>query len=210
MEVIIKPMSPELEADYFDFFDHRAFSDGSPYYPCYCNAFNMSAARIHSEIIEQAEKNGGGIEGFKRALRESAERMVRQGEIRGYLAYDGGIVVGWCNANDKRSYYRFGEFDLGNPPPDEAPEEASGTEKIKSVVCFEIAPGYRGKGLASALLRRVCEDAAKEGYACVEAYPQRRSQETELDFTGPIKLYEKAGFILYAQHGERLTMRKTL
>lgn len=203
-------MSPELEADYFDFFDHRAFSDGSPYYPCYCNAYNMSAARIRSEIIEQAEKNGNGFEGFKQALRQSAERMVRQGEIRGYLVYDGEIPVGWCNANDKNSYYRFGEFDLSDPPADAEPAETSGEEKIKSVICFEIAPGYRGKGLAFALLRRVCEDAAKEGYACVEGYPQRRSQESELDFTGPLKLYEKAGFTLFARHGEKLVMRKTL
>ena len=35
MALTIKPLSPELAADYLDFFDRRAFSDGSPYYPCY-------------------------------------------------------------------------------------------------------------------------------------------------------------------------------
>ena len=44
--ITIKALSPELENDYFDFFDNRAFSDGSPYYPCYCNAFNMSVGEI--------------------------------------------------------------------------------------------------------------------------------------------------------------------
>ena len=38
-EITIKALTPELIEDYFDFFDNRAFSDGSPYYPCYCNAF---------------------------------------------------------------------------------------------------------------------------------------------------------------------------
>lgn len=63
MGIMIKALRPELSEDYFDFFDNRAFSDNSPNYPCYCNAFNMSAAQIRSELIEQIEKNGGGAEG---------------------------------------------------------------------------------------------------------------------------------------------------
>ena len=60
-EITIKALSPDLEKDYFDFFDNRAFSDGSPYYPCYCNAFNMSAGKI--EVMrDQAKQYGGGIE----------------------------------------------------------------------------------------------------------------------------------------------------
>ena len=48
MEIEIKALTPDFVEDYIDFFDHRAFSDGSPYYPCYCNAFNMSAIEIDS------------------------------------------------------------------------------------------------------------------------------------------------------------------
>lgn len=32
------------------------------------------------------------------------------------------------------------------------------------MVCFEIAPEYRGKGVAAALLNRVISDAKAEGY----------------------------------------------
>ena len=45
-EILIKKLVPELIEDYFDFFDNRAFSDGSPYYPCYCNAFNLILDRF--------------------------------------------------------------------------------------------------------------------------------------------------------------------
>lgn len=62
MEIEIKELVPDLEEAYFDFFDHRAFSDGSPYYPCYCNALNMSAVDIEN-MREQAKLYGGGIEG---------------------------------------------------------------------------------------------------------------------------------------------------
>ena len=105
-EITIKALSPDLEKDYFDFFDNRAFSDGSPYYPCYCNAFNMSAGEIEA-MRDQAKQYGGGIEGWKRSLRETAVRMVRQGLIRGYLAFDNDLAVGWCNANDRTNFYGF-------------------------------------------------------------------------------------------------------
>ena len=55
-EITIKALSPDLKKDYFDFFDNRAFSDGSPYYPCYCNAFNMSAGEIEA-MRNQAKRS---------------------------------------------------------------------------------------------------------------------------------------------------------
>ena len=45
-EIEIRALMPEMEEAYLDFFDHRAFSDGSPYYPCYCNAFNLRKDEI--------------------------------------------------------------------------------------------------------------------------------------------------------------------
>ena len=51
----------------------------------------------------------GGADGWKRALRESAYKMVAGGVIRGYLAYDGNLPVGWCNTNDRLNYFRVGE-----------------------------------------------------------------------------------------------------
>ena len=35
-EIVIKKLSQELNKDYLDFFDNRAFSDGNPNGPCYC------------------------------------------------------------------------------------------------------------------------------------------------------------------------------
>lgn len=213
MNLHIKRMSPELANDYLDFFDNRAFSDNSPYYPCYCNAFYMTADQIKKEYFEQGEANGGGTEGIKAAMRSSAERMITQNIIQGYLAYDGDISIGWCNANDKKCYKRVGEFYLGDESPEtECPAltRDDGTLKIKSITCFEISPSYRGKGIASALLERVCADARLDGYDKIEVYPVIREQYEPLDFTGPIHLYEKAGFIRVAEHGKMLIMQKDL
>lgn len=206
----IKALTPKLEEAYFDFFDNRAFSDGSPYYPCYCNAFNLSAAEIREGLYRQAELYGGDTEGWKRALRESAVHMVREGKIRGYLVFDKGISVGWCNVNDRMNYCRVGEFDLGSVPEDEAPSDCQRKGQVKSIVCFEISPAYRGKGIATQLLERVCADAKTEGYDFVEGYPVERTQRSELAFTGPMHLYEKAGFTEFARRGTTVIMRKAL
>ena len=34
MNLTIKALTPEQAQDYFDFFDNRAFTDNSPFYPC--------------------------------------------------------------------------------------------------------------------------------------------------------------------------------
>ena len=206
----IKKLTPELAKDYFDFFDNRAFSDGSPFAPCFCNAFNLSKERMQKELYQKAEEYGNGFEGWVRALRESAERMVAAGEIQGYLVFDNGVSVGWCNANERLNYYRTGEFDLHTPPEDEEATNCSGPGQVKAIVCFEISPDYRGKGIASMLLQRICEDAKAEGFKYVEAYPVKDGGYMGMAFTGPMRMYEKAGFEVVEQKGESFVMRKTL
>ncbi|MBO7486252.1 MAG: GNAT family N-acetyltransferase [Spirochaetaceae bacterium] len=206
----IKKLTPDLSKDYFDFFDNRAFSDDSPFYPCYCNAFNLSKERMKTELYQKTKEYGNDFEAWKRALRESAERMVAAGEIQGYLAYDNGVSVGWCNANERLNYYRTGEFDLHTPPEDEEYTHCSGRGEVKAIVCFEIAPEYRGKGIALMLLKRVLEDAKADGFKYVEAYPVKNGGYMGKAFTGPMHLYEKAGFEIIAQEAETFVMRKQL
>lgn len=78
---------------------------------------------------------------------------------------------------------------------------ASCGETIKSVYCFEIAPGYRGKGIAHLLLTRIIDDARKEGCSCVEGYPFS-DRTLEYQFHGPIRLYEAHGFRMIAEKAD--------
>ena len=48
-----------------------------------------------------------------------------------------------------------------------------------AVVCFEIAPEYRGKGIATALLNKVIFDAKTNKYASVVGFPVKRSERYE-------------------------------
>ena len=210
MELVIKPLTRANAEDFFDFFDNRAFSDGSPYAPCYCNCFHLTADDVSGVLQARADALGGGDEGIKTALRESAAELIGKGVLRGYMAYEAGNVVGWCNANDRQNYIRVGSFDPWSRSEEDLYISPGERGKIKSVVCFGMAPDCRGRGIAKALLRRVCEDAAAEGYAFAEAYAQETEAFSQLDFTGPAAMYRKAGFEEVRRQGRTIMMQKKL
>lgn len=195
MSITIKPLAPELSADYFDFFENRAFTDNSPY-RCYCHLYQMSKEQQKAEFDNIDAVDIGCVS------RKIAEYQIHSGQLRGYMAYVDGVVIGWCNANDKANFPLescTGESFYAPP------------EKLeKAVVCFEIAPEYRGKGIATALLQRVIDDAKAEGYKAVESYPDVHNEQFEWDCKGPLRLYEKAGFVKVADQEKNVVMRKEL
>ncbi len=42
MKIEIRPLSLDTAADYFDFFDNRAFTDHQEWAFCYCTFFHIS------------------------------------------------------------------------------------------------------------------------------------------------------------------------
>ena len=193
-DVVIKKLTYGLKDDYLDFFDHRAFSDGNPNGLCYCTSPNQEEKTI-KQMVSEFQANG-----VKETIRKYAAEMLDQGEINGYLAFDDDLSIGWCNAADIDSYKGF--------VPDFARENQCG--KTVAIVCFEIAPGYRGKGIASAFIEQVCADAKADGYAAVEGYAKITEHRDEYDFTGPVHLYEKAGFSRIIEQNGIAVMRKLL
>lgn len=99
MDIVVKPLCADLHPAYLDFFDHRAFSDGNPMGPCYCNAAIMTSEELGKMIREFGDDCKG-------TLRSYAAGQLKEERIFGYLAFDGdtGSPVGWCNAGDIRKY----------------------------------------------------------------------------------------------------------
>ena len=192
--IVIRPLTSELNADYLDFFDHRAFTDDNPNGPCYCTSPNQDKEQIEKMVSEFKSF------GVKETLRKYASEMLGRNMIHGYLAYDGDLSIGWCNAADMESYAGF--------VPAFARDIACG--KTVSIVCFEIAPEYRGMGIASAFIDRVCNDAKKDGYAAVEGYAKLSDEYNDFDYQGPVRLYQKAGFEEVAREQGQAVMRKVL
>jgi len=200
----IRPLTPELINDYFDFHENRAFTDHAEWSHCYCLAFCMIKAD-DQEMSEEVKANGGSRDALHRALKRRAEKYIKNRTLNGYVAYADGVIVGWCNTNDKAAYSRF---DFNEKVSDFI--QSSGSGHVKAINCFCIAPEYRGKGVATALLRRVCEDAQAQGYTAVEGYPRLHESYEPFDYTGPIHLYEKEGFDKVAENEKVVVMRKHL
>jgi len=192
--ISIKPLTSEYNADYLDFFDNRAFTDGNPNGPCYCTSPNQDEATI-KQMVSEFKDNG-----VKETVRKYAVKMLDENKIQGYLAFDDDVSIGWCNAADMESYDGF--------VPEFARKNVCG--KTISIVCFEIAPEYRGLGIASSFIDRVCKDAKKKGYNAVEGYAKIYDQRNDFDYQGPVRLYQKAGFVEVARQDGQIIMRKVL
>lgn len=192
MTLEVRPLTPELLEDYLDFFDNVAFTDHPEWSNCYCLAF-------HFEPAWDAEDAG-----LENPWRERVARFVREGKVQGYLAYSDGKVAGWCNANDKKNYAAL-KHNVNAELLTEEPNE-----KVKSAVCFLVAPELRGKGIATKLLARVCADAEMAGYDFIEGYPAGEGCDMYAAHHGTVGLFEKSGFVVHAAEGHSAVMRKYL
>lgn len=192
MKLEIKALNKDLNQDYLEFFDKRAFSDGNPNGPCYCTSPNMTKEEEKRMVSEFGDDIKGTIRGY-------AVDMLNEEKISGYLAFDNAVSIAWCNAADIESYKSF--------VPEIAKEKSCG--RTISIVCFEVSPEYRNKGVALALIERICIDAKENGYEAVEGYVTLRD-DSVFDFTGPKKLYEKAGFSEIYRNKDKVIMRVML
>ncbi|MDR1703056.1 MAG: GNAT family N-acetyltransferase [Sporomusaceae bacterium] len=177
MDIEIRKLTVDLLEDWLYFFDTAACSDDNEWAGCYCLAPHWSAARQNETEWEYSEAGAA-------RNRKFAAEYIQKGILQGYLAYCDGKAVGWCNANDKQAY----DSIFFNLPW----ENSEKSKKIKAIACFFIASAWRGKGIATRLLEKVCLDAAADGYEYLEAYPF--INDINKAFTGPISLYEKNGF----------------
>jgi len=187
MDIEIRKLTVELLEDYLLFFD--------TYENCYCTCYS-------------SDNHEGKDFSKKETRRKHAVQYVSNGMIQGYLAYSDNQVVGWCNANDRKDCLKCEGWKvmLSSVSIFESDLEV----KIKSVFCFTIAPDFRRKGISALLLEQVCEDAAKDGFDCVEAYPNKNFIDTFHDHMGPVELYVKYGFVTHEEAGDKVAMRKYL
>ena len=111
-ELVVKELTPSLRDDFLLFFDNIAFADNPEWSDCYCSAYHFA-------------NNKGKLES-----RREASSLIEDDRMHGFLAYDGGRPVGWCNAAPRSSYP--GVQWLMSPGPDKF-------ERVGSIVCFVVA-----------------------------------------------------------------------
>lgn len=193
MERIIRELTPALEADFFRFFEELAFPEHPEWGAgCYCCFFHAESEKVW--FARKPEEN-----------RMIAQLMICTGAMHGLLAYEGGDPVGWCHFDAKANLPGLRAF---------YPKAAEGeTEGVGSIVCFTIAQPYRGRGVATDLLREACHLLQKRGFAFAEGYPLPENGKTatsEEQYHGPLTLFEKQEFTVFRKLGELTVVRKAL
>jgi GNAT superfamily N-acetyltransferase len=181
-DLVVRELTPALRDDFLYFFDHVAFADNPDWSDCYCSLYHFP--------------NKGKAES-----RQQASNHVEENKIHGFLAYDNGKPVGWCNAANRNSYPVL--HWLMGPGPDK-------WEKVGSIVCFVIGSTHRNKGVASHLLNAACSKFSKDGLEYAEAYPVKKPESAAYNFPGPLSLYQKAGFSTHRDADWYLVVRKRL
>jgi GNAT superfamily N-acetyltransferase len=118
------------------------------------------------------------------------KKRVTGGAVHGMLAFAGEQPVGWCAFGPRDGFARI---------PNAPSLQRTAPEATWSVVCFFIARGWRGKGVAKALLAAATERAFALGASQVEGFPAvppagGGALPAAFAYTGVPDLYRKAGY----------------
>ena len=172
-EIEIRPITPESAPEIAHFFDVDAFPDNPAWGACYCMFYPRGGKSNENWGEEPWQEN-----------RRDQMAMIRDGRTTGMLAYIEGKMAGWCNATARR----------------ELPGVAGGADdEVASVVCFAIAPPYRGHGVATRLLDGVVTGFADLGFARLEGYPVRDPGDERAAFHGSLDLFLRFGFAIVSE-----------
>ena len=196
-EPVVKALTPALAGDFLRFFDHergRAFADNPEWAKCYCHFYEVPVAIDWPSL--SAEQN-----------RVAMRSRIDVGEMEGFLAYDGDEPVGWLNAQPRhRLRHCFERMKIAAPPLPCHDYLAA------AIVCFVIAPAWRRRGVARALLDGALAALAARGIELVDAFPFKAgdSEDATDHYHGTLSMFVAAGFAPLSETDDVTVVRKLL
>jgi len=196
-KIVVERLSPATRGDYLAFFDHErgpAFSDNPEWARCYCQFYRIPRALDWKAFT--ADQN-----------RVAAGASIACGEAEGYLARAADQTVGWLHAAPRHKLpHGFERMRVEPPEIDVPPQEAA------IIVCFVIAPAWRRRGVATALLDAALVDLAARGIAIVDAFPFKsgESDKPADHYHGPASLFASRGFEAIGGNDDVTVMRRRL
>jgi GNAT superfamily N-acetyltransferase len=197
MTVAVERLTPARRDDFLAFFDHErgpAFADNSGWAKCYCHFYHVPKPIAWNSLDADAN-------------RTAMTARIEAAEMEGFLAYSKRDVVGWLNAQPySKLPHCAARMGIAAPRLPVAPHVAA------AVVCFVVAPEWRRRGVARALLEGALESFAKRGIRLVDAFPFNAGTSTMPadHYHGPVSLFRDAGFDVLSEHEDLTVMRKWL
>lgn len=184
MDYMIKALTPELADTFAEYLAKLDFGYAPHWASCYCRYYYSDCSQP-----EWMERSGD-------ANRAEAIQKIKEGRMRGYLAFDGAKCIGWCSANDVRSFVRL-EKDI---------EHLTKDKKVGCVICFVIHPEYRGRGIARQLLDQAVRDFRTQGFQAVLALPFELKEAAQKQYRGTLNMYRERGFKELEKHDSTSVM----
>ncbi len=219
----VERLSPSSRDDYLAFFDHErgpAFSDNPEWARCYCQFYRVPRALDwqaftagENRVAAAAAIDCGEAEGYLARTEpippdaRDASLPPEGGRALGAAHRAHGSVVGWMHAAPRHKLpHCFERMKFAPPSVEVAAHEAA------VIVCFVIAPAWRRRGVASALLDFALADFAARGIAVVDAFPFKAGDGTSPadHYHGPAALFASRGFVPIADHPDLTAVRRRL
>lgn len=172
MKLRIEPLTPARWPDVEALFGAKGACAG-----CWCMFWRLEEGERFDDV-----------KGPKAKRRFKA--LVASGQAQGLLAYLDDAPVGWLAMGPRRDFARL----------DRAPSlRCDDADDVTSLPCFFIKAGFRGQGVATALLNRAVLEAKKAGARVLEGYPVKPAGgggkiPAAFAWTGTLPLFEQAGF----------------
>jgi len=193
----VERLTPARRDDFLRFFDHErgpAFADNPEWAKCYCHYYHVPKAIEWSSLDAAAN-------------RRAMTARIDVAEMEGFLAYAGGDVVGWLNAQPwHKLRHACARLCIAPPELDVPAHEAA------AIVCFVVAAPWRRRGVARALLDAALASFIARGIRVVDAFPWKAGDSTAPadHYHGSLSLFRAAGFT-ELRDDERMTIvRKRL
>jgi GNAT superfamily N-acetyltransferase len=180
----VYPLTPKRWPDF-----EKLFGAHGAYGGCWCMWWRSTRREFE-------ERKG---EGNRRALKA----IVDGGKVPGILAYLGQEPVGWCSVAPREEFSSLDRSPVLKRLDD---------QPVWSIVCFYVAKGFRGQGVAEVLIGGALDYVKNRGGSIVEAYPTA-PKKTPLapvsSFMGLPAMFARAGFVESARPSRsKIIMRR--
>lgn len=179
MSIEIKALSPEMAQTYVNFMDSKHFDHSPHWASCYCRYYHLDC----SAEVWQARTASTN--------REEAIEEIQAGRMKGYLAFDQGVCIGWLNANSIHAYPLV-KADI---------KDLVSTEGLALAICYVIAAEYRNQGISKTLLKFAINDLKATGYTKLLVLPIDKPNRPESMYRGIRRSYEALGFKTIQEEG---------
>jgi len=170
IDLKVHPLTPKRWLDF-----EKLFGGHGAYGGCWCMWWRSTRREFE-------ERKG---EGNRKALKA----IVDSGNAPGILAFLGKEPVGWCSVAPREEFSSLERSPVLKRLDD---------QPVWSIVCFYVGKGFRGHGIAEALIGGALDYVKRNGGFIVEAYPtppKKTPLAPASSYMGLPAMFARSGFV---------------